>query len=119
MTKTTLETYWIDQGIHAQDSEAVISLAGRIDKAQQDLRHLVWSTIRGVGSWTVSVLSEPLKTGTIEQLISDELYGGIGYKDRTNIPPKTWKRYSAFLVYRQHAINSPNTGSRSTDKIKQ
>ncbi len=36
-----------------------------------------------------------------EQSAKDEFFGG-GFANRKSIPARTWKRHSAFLVYRQH-----------------
>jgi hypothetical protein len=112
MMKATAETFWVDRDAQSENYASAVTFGKWFIRAKLTLRHLFLRNIvitkkNSPSIWESFILYQQQKAGVAEQSIKDEFFYGSDYTGRKNIPHKTWKRHSAFLVYRQR-VNKNN-----------
>jgi hypothetical protein len=118
MMKATTETFWTDEDAQIKNGASAVTFGKWFNKAKLTLRHLFLRDVllnvtqsNGVpnknksGFWVTLIVRHQQKVGAVERSIKEEFFYGNEYTGRKNIPHKTWKRHSAFLVYGQQLNN--------------
>lgn len=117
MIKATAETFWQTQSTQELNVATEGNAIKWLNKAKQTLRHLVGFTARQEAQFTAEVINsesgivaglilrQQHKLNSFEQGIKEEFFNYPMFSDSKVIPQKTWKRHSAFLVYRQQMLS--------------
>jgi hypothetical protein len=112
MVKATVETFW---GNECARNDARAS-AGNFGKwyhnAKQAWRRYLMGDKSTSHFLQSIVLRQQQKFSVVERNIKDTFFHADKYTGRQNVPDKTWRRHSAFLVYRQKLVFDRNNHSR-------
>ena len=131
------ETIWVDdQNAQLKNRAASVAIylvmAKWFHVARQTLRHLflmdclqgffrnvsqrVIPHKRNVGIWRSFLLYQQQKSEVTKQSIKEEFFYASRRIGSKNIPHRTWKRHSGFLVYRQKMNSLQRELTRKTDR---
>jgi hypothetical protein len=122
MMKATTQTFWADQDAQMENRTSAVLFGKWFNKAKQSLRHLLLQDVlqnelqnvsqsngapnkNKFGFWAILIVRQKQKFSAAERGIKEEFFYGNEYAGRKNIPNKTWRRHSAFLVYGQKLDN--------------
>lgn len=84
---------------------AAASFNGWLNKTRLVLRHFVVANKASADVGEAYIVRQQEKTSIAARHVKDELFYSSTRSRFKSIPRKTWKRHSAFLVYRQQMIN--------------
>jgi hypothetical protein len=103
MLKAITEPSWLEGQAHETNRISAVSIIGWLKKAVRAMRYfdLPDKNRRGVREGIIAHCGN--KDRSERQHIKDDFFHHRGYVGCRRIPEKTWKRHSAFLVYREEA----------------
>lgn len=112
MIKATVDNFWINEDAQPERRMTAAAFYNWLGKTKLALRHFVLSHTGDSSALVAFIQRQQRKVFTAEQNIKQEFFFDKSDFDRKNIPHKTWKRHSAFLIYRQQINNKQKPQSR-------
>ena len=102
MIKASAGIFGIGQGARKGNLLSGASLNGWLNKTRLALRHFVIANKNSSDVWEAYILHQQEKARIAARHCKDEIFYRNALSPRLkSIPRKTWKRHSAFLIYRQ------------------
>ncbi len=113
MFKTIAEPFWLERETRETSSVSAVSVKGWLSKAIRALSHFDLPTKDNNGSQETFIAWREGKARAARQHIKDDFFCQRACVGHKRISEKTWKRHSAFLVYREEARRQQGYGQQT------